>query len=104
MTTVSRYLCSELVPLRTEDGESIANLEEIWSGGAVLECENPLQSGSRVEMLGGDVRFHGLIASVELHEFGYRVEVQFSPLTPWSPDRFSPQHLLDPAVLKQGAE
>jgi hypothetical protein len=72
----------------------VVNLEEIWEAGAVLECEELLEPGSRIEMQGGGIRFHGVIKDVELHDFGCRVEVEFSPLTPWTRERFTPKHLL----------
>jgi hypothetical protein len=97
---MQRYLCSDLIALRTEEGESFVNLEEIWSSGAVFECERPMEPGSKIEMHGGESRFHGTIKGVEFHDFGCRVEVEFSPLTLWSPERFTPRHLLDLTRLK----
>lgn len=92
---MSRYLCSELVAVYTNNGESVVNLEEIWTTGAVLECEDPMEAGSSIEVKGGAVRFHGTVTNVELHDFGCRVEVEFSPLTPWNLESFTPQHLVD---------
>ena len=99
---MGRYLCSELVVLRTVAGESVVNLEEIWREGAVFESENPLEAGWKVELQCGGMRLHGVAASVELHDFGCRVEMQFSPLTPWDPARFNPKHLLDLSLLGPG--
>jgi len=96
---VGRYLCSELVVLRTVAGESVVNLEEIWREGAVFESENPLEAGWKVELQCGGMRLHGVAAEVELHDFGCRVEMQFSPLTLWDPERFAPKHLLDLSFL-----
>jgi hypothetical protein len=47
----------------------------------------------------GAVRFHGTVIEVERQELGWRVELEFSPMTPWSPEHFTPEHLLDPASL-----
>lgn len=89
------YLCSELVTLRINSDEFTVNLEEIWREGAVLESEGPIETGVRVEIRSSQAFFAGKVKQVEQHEFGWRAEVEFSPLTPWSPDLFRPQHLLD---------
>jgi hypothetical protein len=91
---VSRYLCSELVALKVGLTTSTVNLEEIWPEGAVLEAESAVEDGAHVEIRSGDVLLAGRVVRVELHEFGWRVEVAFSPLTPWDPEKFRPQHLL----------
>jgi hypothetical protein len=91
---VTRYLCSELVALKVGSTTSTVNLEEIWPGGAVLEAESAVEDGTQVEIRCADAFFAGRIARVEPHEFGWRVEVAFSPLTPWDPEKFKPQHLL----------
>jgi hypothetical protein len=95
-----RYLCSQLVRLRvgeTTPGETTltANLEEIHERGAVLECEQPLPEGARAELTCAGATLHGVMTSVEPHEFGWRVSIEFSPLTPWSRGLFEPEHLLD---------
>jgi hypothetical protein len=94
-----RYLCSELVALRNSSGESeadqIVNLEEIWTTGAALESEAPMEQGTNVELRCGSALLAGRIVQVERHEFGWRLEVEFSPLTPWSLEKFGPQHLLN---------
>ena len=45
--------------------------------------------------------FQGRLNAVQQEEFGWRVEMEFSSETPWSPELWRPDHLLDPAVLKQ---
>jgi hypothetical protein len=92
--SVGRYLCSELVALRLDSVESIVNLEEIWRDGAVLESDAPVADGSKCEMRCGAAFFAGKIMRVEPHEFGWRVEVEFSPMTPWFPEKFRPKHML----------
>ena len=90
-----RYLCSQLVRLTWSGGERVVNLEEIWENGAVLESEEPLHAGVRAEVRAGSCFFAGRVATVGAYEFGWRIELEFSPLTPWSPERFRPDHLLD---------
>src|ERR1700734_82951 len=90
-----RYLCSELVTLKVNSTASIVNLEEIWREGAILESEDAVEDGVAVEMQCRDVLFVGRVIRVEHHEFGWRIEVEFSPETPWNKTRFQPQHMLD---------
>ena len=90
-----RYLCSDLVTLRIGAVESTVNLEEIGQDGAAIESEDPIVDGVRVEVRCGSVFFSGKVVQVEQHEFGWRAEIEFSPLTPWSPEQFRPQHMLD---------
>jgi hypothetical protein len=100
-----RYLCSQLVALKNNREESavtiVVNLEEIWSNGAVLESEEPVEQGAMVEIRCGEAFFAGRIVQVEHHEVGWRLEMEFSPLTPWSPEHFRPKHLLDVSKLDQ---
>lgn len=100
--SLQRYLCSQLMALRKNSipvVNRIVNLEEIWKTGAVLESEEAIEEGARVEIRCGDAFFAGRIVRVEPHELGWRLEMEFSPLTHWSPERFQPQHLLDPSKL-----
>jgi len=91
---VRRYLCSELVPLRVNSREFFVNLEEIWQSGAVLESEEPVPEGARFEIRHDAVFFAGEVIRVERHQFGWRIEVRFSPLTFWNPEEFRPLHML----------
>jgi len=119
-----RYLCSQLVRLVitqpraadtsglrapvtdprapvADDREQWANLEEIWGGGAVLECEDDVAAGAQAKISADDVSFSGRVTAVDRHEFGWRVEIAFSPLTPWTIGCWRPEHLLDPAAFGQ---
>lgn len=98
-----RYLCSQLVTLRNNSRDSVVNLEEIWKTGAVLDLEEGMEDGVKVELRCGTAFFAGRIVKVERHEFGWSVEMEFSPMTPWDPEQFRPEHLLGvPAVEKPG--
>jgi|HubBroStandDraft_6_1064221.scaffolds.fasta_scaffold89376_3 hypothetical protein len=98
-----RYLCSQLVELRIrtpepglpQEANRIVNLEEIWTTGAVLESEEPAEEGAKAEIRCGAAFFAGSIVHVERHEFGWRLEMEFSPMTPWNAEQFQPEHLLD---------
>lgn len=90
-----RFLCSELVTMRRGAVETTVNLESIWLNGATVESEDSVEEGCRIEIRAAAAFFAGAVTSVERHEFGWRIEVEFSALTPWKPDQFRPQHLLD---------
>lgn len=90
-----RYLCSDLVVLKSAAGESTVNLEEIWAAGAILDAEEAVAEGTSVVIRGGGHGFSGRVVRVDPHEFGWFVEIEFSPLTPWSAERFMPRHLLE---------
>jgi hypothetical protein len=94
-----RYLCSELVVLKMNSADSTVNLEEIWRDGAAFESETPVLEGVEVELRCGPALFAGKVVRAEQYEFGWRVEVEFSPSTPWSPEQFRPRHMLDASTL-----
>jgi hypothetical protein len=96
-----RYLCSHLVKISWDDGATIANLEEIDAEGAWLESEVGLSPETVVELRSGSAYFEGKITKAEEHEFGWKICLQFSPLTPWSIERFRPEHLLDLTSLPE---
>lgn len=96
-----RYLCSHLVRLVAEGREQWVNLEEIWESGAVLECEEPVDNGLQVEILAGETSFEGHATEVEQHEFGWRLTMTFSPLTPWKIELWRPEHTLNAEELGQ---
>ncbi len=100
--TPQRFLCSQLVALTDgaseTAGDRIVSLEEIWITGAILEAETAITRGAHIELRCGPAFFRGRVVEVEPHEFGYRFEVEFSPKTPWRPEEFRPDHLLDPST------
>ena len=93
------YLCSDLVSLTLNSADSTVHLEEIWQDGAAFESEEPVVDGAQIELRCGPALFSGKVAKVDRHEFGWHAEVEFSPLTPWSPEQFRPQHMLDVSGL-----
>lgn len=94
-----RYLCSQLVTLRWGTESRIVNLEEICRNEAILEAEACVAVGSRVTLDAEKTRFHGIVTVAQEHEFGWRIRVELSPLTPWSLEVFAPEHLLDTSDL-----
>jgi hypothetical protein len=96
MVDMRRYLCSDWVILKTAAREFTVNLEEIWAAGAIVDGEEAMEEGAQVVIHGGGgYGFSGQVIRVSRHEFGWLAEVEFSPLTPWSPERFLPRHLLE---------
>jgi hypothetical protein len=94
-----RFLCSHLVRLSADDREQWVNLEEIWADGAVLECEDEVANGALVRISSDSQLFMGRATAVKRDAIGWRVEVAFSPLTPWNVQKWMPEHALDPAKL-----
>jgi hypothetical protein len=97
-----RYLCSQLVAMTNNSVECVVNLEEIWANGAVLESEEAVEEGAKVEIRCGPAFFSGRVVQVDRHECGWRFELEFSPMTHWSLEQFQPLHLLDPSKLERG--
>ncbi|HVW83715.1 MAG TPA: hypothetical protein VHB50_03505 [Bryobacteraceae bacterium] len=95
-----RYLCSHLVQLNWNGGSMTVNLEEVWREGAVLDAEEAAPEGTTAEIRCGSEFFTGRLIHVTRGDFGWRIEMEFSPLTPWSPERFRPQHLIDLSMLE----
>ncbi|HEY4088790.1 MAG TPA: hypothetical protein VGM43_22825 [Bryobacteraceae bacterium] len=96
-----RYLCSQLAKLTLDGQAQWVNIEEIWETGVILESEAVVIEGTDASLSVEGASFQGRLTSVQQEEFGWRVEMEFSPETPWSPELWRPDHLLDPAVLKQ---
>jgi|SRR6185312_1640913 len=95
-----RYLCSHLVRLVVSgQPEQWVTLEEIWDGGAVLECETEVEPGAPAMILADEISFAGRIADVKKHEFGVQAEMTFSPATRWTIEQWRPKHALDPKTL-----
>ena len=81
--------------LEVNSVDTTVNLEEIWQDGASFESEDLVVEGVLVELRCGSAFFAGKVTQIEPHEFGCRVEVDFSPLTRWNPELFRPQHMLE---------
>jgi hypothetical protein len=96
-----RYLCSQLARLTLDGQAQWVNIEEIWETGVILESEAEVTAGAQAALSVENASFQGRLSDVRQEEFGWRVELEFSPETLWSPERWRPDHLLDPAVLRQ---
>lgn len=60
-----------------------------------MDAEEPFPTFAAAEIRTGGVTLCGRLTRVERHAFGWRIEMQLSPLTPWSVEKFRPEHLLD---------
>jgi hypothetical protein len=101
-------LCSEILNLHLQprrEGKSRertlkANLEEIWSSGALLLTESHIHRFTSLWFTGGGRKFHGEVVTGTLFTgLGYFVEIRFRPDCTWSADSYRPQHLFNPLVL-----
>ena len=97
-----RYLCSELIDLTFSDGRShSANLEEIGENSALVLTERPVPRGARLNINCGNHTLKGIAGACRFDKLlGYFVEIRLTPASRWSPQWFTPEHLL---VLDQNA-
>ena len=97
-----RYLCSELIDLTFSNGRGqSANLEEIGENSALVLTEQPVPRGVRLNINCGNHTLKGIAGACRFDKLlGYFVEIRFTPASRWSPQWFTPEHLL---VLAQNA-
>jgi hypothetical protein len=97
---LERNWCSELVSAVRPNGsglpESIrGNLEEIGKYSALVLTESPVPIESRVHIACNVHILRGITSSCTFHrELGYFIEIELTPASRWSPQWFSPQHLV----------
>ena len=100
-----RMLCSEILDLRLQSKtgrarQLKANLEEIWSSGAILWTEIRIREHTPLRFLAGGREFRGqVIAQTLLRGFGYWTEMRFHPSCAWSEEKYRPKHLFNPLVF-----
>ncbi len=103
------HFCSHLVSVQLpalEPGqrEIVGNIEEIATTGACLNLEEPLSAGLPLRLLCSDrgrtIELPGKVVDC-LHDpcTGYYVHVEFDPGTIWSPEVFTPKHLIRSSAL-----
>jgi hypothetical protein len=101
----SNMLCSELLNLHLQykagrERELKANLEEIWSSGALLLTDVRVPLSAPTWFAAGGREFRGKVAARKfLRGLGYFVEVQFASNSHWSKQKYRPKHLFNPLVL-----
>ncbi len=98
-------LCSEILNLHLQprvgrERKLKANLEEIWSSGALLRTDAQIHEFTSLWFVGGGRKFRGeVIAGTLSKGLGYFVEMRFHPDCLWSQRKYRPQHLFNPLVL-----
>ena len=98
-------LCSEILNLYLQprvgrERKLTANLEEIWSSGALLRTDARIRKFTTLSFVGGGCKFQGEAISGALSEgLGYFVEMRFHQDCKWSARKYRPQHLFNPLVL-----
>ncbi len=98
-------LCSEILNLYLQprvgrERKLTANLEEIWSSGALLRTDARIHKCTPLWFVGGGRKFQGeAIAGTLVRGLGYFVEIQFHRDCRWSERKYRPQHLFNPLVL-----
>lgn len=95
-----RNWCSELVSVvcvnRNGGLESVpGNLEEIDEYSAVVLSERPVPIASRVHVACSTHILRGVSRTCEfVPQLGYFIEIELAPASRWSPQWFSPRHLV----------
>jgi|SRR6185369_14600086 len=98
-------LCSEILNLYLQprvgrERKLEANLEEIWSSGALLRTDARIREFTSLWFVGGRCKFQGeAVAGTLTRGLGYFVEMRFHPNCKWSARKYRPQHLFNPLVL-----
>jgi hypothetical protein len=91
------FLCSHLVTLRWNAGETCANLERISRDVATVNAEQPVPVGAAVEMDVQDCALKGIVGRCAIDMSGYEIDVELEE--EWSIEIFVPDHLFDPDVM-----
>jgi hypothetical protein len=99
-----RLLCAHLVTLVLDAGNRkgpsvLANLEDISTGGACLQMDQPIPIDAKVRLICASCEFRGRVRHCQFREIGYYAGIQFEAGNEWSVQKFVPDHLLDPAAL-----
>jgi hypothetical protein len=95
-------LCSEILDLhlRSKAGrerELKANLEEIWTSGALLQTDTRIPVSGPLWFSGGGCEFRGQATSrTFLKGLGYFIEIRFQPGCTWSQRKYRPKHSFNP--------
>ena len=98
-------LCSEILSIHCQakggrELEVKANLEEIWSSGALFMTDKRIQPSTPLWFTGGSCKFRGKVAArTFLRGLGYFIEMRFQPGCVWSEQQYRPRHLFNPLVL-----
>jgi hypothetical protein len=98
-------LCSEILNLHFQgragrERELKANLEEIWSSGALFRTDVRMHPTTSLWFAGGSCEFRGQVAAASLQRgLGYFIEMRFDSSCTWSEQKYRPKHLFNPLIL-----
>ena len=98
-------MCSEVLNLYLQprcgrERKLTANLEEIWSSGALLRTDARIREFTALWFVAGGCKFRGEAIAGTLSEgLGYFIEMRFHQDCKWSARKYRPQHLFNPLVL-----
>jgi hypothetical protein len=103
-----RLLCAGLVEVHWADADgrasaTIANLDDLSSGGVSLLLECPLALGAQVEFSVAGLSVSGEVRYCNPAELGWIAGVEFGPESQWDPAVCPPEHLLDPKSIPENA-
>jgi hypothetical protein len=94
-----RSLCADLLKVRwkTESGASrmeYATLEDISSGGACLQLEEPIPPGTPLVLFYPSGSYRGRVKYCDSREGIHLIGMEFDPGYRWSRRQYKPSHLL----------
>lgn len=107
---LGHWLCSELVTVEWVDSSGaartqVANLEEIWTQGAILDAEEcvPGGTGLRLSAESNQDELHATASECRRSATGFALSVEFRAGSEWSPDRFPLAHAVNSRELQDKA-
>jgi len=94
-----RNLCADILKIRWKDAgnrpcRDLASLEDISSKGACLQLEQPIPVGTMVSIIYPKGMYQGRVKYCVFQDTGHFVGIEFSPGYSWSPQDYSPKHML----------
>jgi hypothetical protein len=85
------FLCSHLVTLRWNAGETVANLEKISAAVASVNAEQKFEKGLQVTIATGSCDLAGKVSQCWPSGYGYEIYIALDRR--WSREVFVPDHL-----------
>ena len=90
-----RSMCADLVKVRIDNREEVANLEDISPSGACVHFETAVREGADVEILCAGCRLKGKVRYCRFVEIGYDAGVAFDRPGAWDRREYTPAHILE---------
>ena len=96
------WLCSQLVRMGVQDGDSKAGLlEEITATTAAISVDDPFEQGAVVSVLDLPVAISAEVTDFIVRETDFLVRLRFLDDYHWSPSEWLPSHAYE---MKQAAK